>query len=230
MEGIYSITAYEAMLRDSAPNEFDMTTLESVGGPDIITEYNAPASTDPLADVFSDSPPASPSHAAPATLQSQEPSDIPRLRTTHTTAGYRDGIAASKTQSLQPGFDEGYSLGAILGLRVGYILGILEALYVAVPPVGEGKDRLNTMLREAREDLSVGKVFGRGVWGKDGVWAYEVASKEEEVTFEEVVNAHPVLKEWNARVKEEMERLGVDEGKFRGEEWERGRIDSEMDG
>ena len=214
-----------AMLREVTPNDFDMSSLESVGNPEIVTDYNAPNYTDPLDDVFSDSPPVSPSRTATATLQNQEPSDIPRLRTTHTTAGYRDGIAASKTRSLQPGFDEGYSLGAVLGLRVGYIIGVLEALYAAIS--GTDKQRMSTLLKEAREDLSVEKLFARGVWGEDGVWAYEVAGKEEEVTFEEVADAHPVLRKWNWRAKGEMERFGVDEGRFRGEEWEQGRITPE---
>lgn len=213
------------MLRESAPSECDMSTLASVGGPDLDTEPHPPEYTDPLDDVFSDSRPASPSPTGLATLQSQEPSDIPRLRTTHTTAGYREGIAASKTQSLQPGFDEGYSLGAVLGLRVGYIIGVLEALHVALSATE--KQRIGKILKEARDELSVEKVFARGVWGEDGVWAYEVAGKEEEVTFEEVADAHPVLKSWTIRIKEEMDRFGIDEGRFKGEEWERGRIDSE---
>ncbi|KAL8985824.1 MAG: hypothetical protein Q9177_004326 [Variospora cf. flavescens] len=78
---------------------------------------------EPLSDIFSDSPPASPTSKQPS-----EPSDIPRLRSTHATNGYRDGISASKDQALQPGFDEAYPLGAILGLRVGYVLGVLEGL------------------------------------------------------------------------------------------------------
>lgn len=202
-----------------------MSTLASVGGPDVDAEHHPPEYRDPLDDVFSDSPPASPSPIASATLQSQEPSDIPRLRTTHTTAGYREGIAASKTQSLQPGFDEGYSLGAVLGLRVGYIIGVLEALHVALSATE--KQRIGKILKEARDELSVEKVFARGVWGEDGVWAYEVAGREEEVTFEEVADAHPVLKNWTRRIKEEVDRFGIDEGRFKGEEWERGRIDSE---
>ncbi|KAI4123676.1 MAG: hypothetical protein LQ347_006060 [Umbilicaria vellea] len=216
------------MLRESTPNAFDMSTLEPVGGLDIGREHNGPGSTDLLHDVFSDSPPPSPSLTATGTLQSQDPSDIPRLRTTHTTAGYRDGIAVSKTTSLQPGFDEGYSLGAVLGLRVGYIIGVLEALYAALSATE--KQRIGKMLNEARDELSVEKVFARGNWGEDGVWVYEVAGKEEEVTFEEVADAHPVLKNWTSRVKEEMDKFGVDEGRFQGEEWERGRIDSERMG
>ncbi|MCJ1308206.1 Essential protein Yae1, N terminal [Agyrium rufum] len=56
------------------------------------------------------------------------PSDIPRLRATHTTAGYRDGIASAKEEHLQEGFDEGYGLGAVMGLRIGYLVGVIEGV------------------------------------------------------------------------------------------------------
>src|ERR1700761_2373964 len=85
------------------------------------TEY-----IDPLDDVFG-SAPASPTLAAQrnddnTTVQSPStraahPSDVPRLRSTHVTNGYREGIAASKEQHIQAGFDEGYSLGAEVALK-----------------------------------------------------------------------------------------------------------------
>ncbi len=61
-------------------------------------------------------------------LQRDEVSDIPRMRSQHSTAGYRDGIAHAKSQSVQEGFDEGYPIGARLGMEVGCILGVLEGL------------------------------------------------------------------------------------------------------
>jgi len=61
-----------------------------------------------------------------------EPSDFPRLHTTHSTAGYRDGIAKNRELSIQPGFDEGYPLGAALGLRVGYLKGLLKGCLESV--------------------------------------------------------------------------------------------------
>ena len=60
-----------------------------------------------------------------------EVSDIPRLRMQHSTAGYRDGIAHAKTESVQEGFDEGYPLGSRLGTRVGALVGLLEGLVAA---------------------------------------------------------------------------------------------------
>jgi hypothetical protein len=136
---------------------------------------------------------------------------------------------------LQPGFDEGYSLGAVLGLRAGWVLGVLEGLCGALRPSTEGtsaegnkgeRERLQRVLGEAREALKLEKVFGREWWGEDGVWRYAVEDKEGEgeVTFEEVADQHPLIGEWVVRVKEEMRRLGVDEGRFGGKEWEEGRV------
>lgn len=193
------------------------------------------------------------------------PSDIPRLRTTHATSGYRDGITASKASTLQAGFDEGYPLGAGFGLRVGWVLGVLEGLYIALgrgrTGVGErveGKgerERVGAMLKAAREELSVERVFGGEWWRGDGSWGYEVLGeaggegegngegKEEgtgveevtgkgwgtgEVTFKEVVEGHPVVREWVGRVRREMERWGIrEDGGFGGVEWEAGRLEGE---
>ncbi|MCJ1228568.1 Essential protein Yae1, N terminal [Toensbergia leucococca] len=185
---------------------------------------STPAFLEPLSDIFYDSPPPSPSHSSTTSLQLHEPSDVPRLRTTHTTAGYRDGIAASKAQSIQSGFDEGYSLGAILGLRVGYVLGALEGLCAAQHALDD-KKRLLELLTDAKEGLKLEKVFGRELWSEDGVWAYQVKSKEEEVTFREVVDAHPILRTWIQKVREEFGTYRIDEGRFSGSEWESGRLD-----
>ena len=187
-----------------------------------------------LDDVFSDSPPASPAHTGSQTLQSSEPSDIPRLRTTHTTAGYRDGIASSKTASLQPGFDEGYSLGAVIGLRVGHMLGVIDGICHALHGVEDVEgNRIQALQisRQARRELDVRNIFGRDVWDAGGTWKYEVrgGTGEEDVTFEEVADAHPLLAKWRIRVENLMQRLGIREKPFEGEEWEKGRISNERD-
>ncbi|KAL8829863.1 MAG: hypothetical protein Q9170_005986 [Blastenia crenularia] len=186
--------------------------------------------TNSLSDVFSDSPPASPSSTAP---YSSEPSDIPRLRSVHVTNGYREGISTSKDQALQPGFDEAYPLGAILGLRAGYALGILEGLcsvygtHSSGPTGANGNEktsvnfgetegeRLWELLVQARKELKLEILFGKDYWGSDGMWAYEVQGKEEEVTFWEVSNQHPVVRKWTMRVRDEVRKAGIlnaDEG------------------
>lgn len=169
-----------------------------------------------LSDIFSDSPPTSPTTA--------DPSDVPRLRGTHSTAGYRDGISTSKEQTLQTGFDEGYSLGATFGLRVGYLLGALEGLCLAHSQESEGRERLGRLVKDARAQLALDKLFGREWWGEDGIWKYEVQGKEEDVTFREVVDAHPLMRRWAEKVEQEMEIAGIKVGRFQGRAWEEGRV------
>ncbi|MCJ1423367.1 Essential protein Yae1, N terminal [Sticta canariensis] len=245
----------------------------------------SPPRLHPLADIFPDSPPSTPPIrplTTRATSVSASPtaevvhedvinvaSDMPRLRATHSTAGYRDGIAAAKTPWLQRGFDEGYSLGAVLGLRVGYMLGVLEGLWAAFvsgekkgrknagESEGEGADeargeeeakRLAKLLAEAKTELALEKVFGQEWWGEDGMWKFAVEpprggaggdgngnrnnsrgddhddDRSGEVTFVEVADQHPLLERWSNIVRAEMQRLGVRENTFEGEEWEKGRV------
>ncbi|KAM0803390.1 hypothetical protein BDR22DRAFT_785043, partial [Usnea florida] len=143
-------------------------------------------------------------------------SDIPRLRSTHSTAGYRDGISVSKELNLQPGFDEGYSLGAVFGLRVGYIFGVLEGLCSVHSRGSKKRSEILQLLKEATEHLAMGKIFERQWWGEDGIWRYEVHGKDEEVTFREVVDAHPLVRKWMVRIDEEMKIVGVKVGRFEG--------------
>lgn len=170
-----------------------------------------------LSDIFSDSPPSTPT-------QTGIPSDIPRLRSTHATAGYRAGISSSKTRSLQPGFDEGYSLGAVIGLRVGYVLGALEGLWCAYDTECKEKARLKELLRKGREELMIEKVFGKEYWDKDGVWTYEATSEGDECTLQEVAEQHPVVRTWIEKVREEIGKAGIKLGRFEGSEWEAGRV------
>lgn len=123
------------------------------------------------------------------TASAAEPSDLPSLRRQHVTAGYRDGIATSKSEHVQRGFDAGYPVGAQFGLRVGTILGILEGLVGGLEstsskagPVkkrsvgnkqaedadeGAGKEqrekieRLKELYKHALEGLDVEALFGR---------------------------------------------------------------------
>lgn len=92
---------------------------------------------------------------------------------------------------------------------------------------------MKKVLGEARRELVVERVFEREWWGEDGIWKFEVGEEgegggEEEVTFAMVAEGHPLLKRWLERIRAEMGRLGVREGRFEGEEWERGRVGGEM--
>lgn len=57
-----------------------------------------------------------------------QPTELKRVERVHGNAGYLEGITASKQLAHQPGFDEGYSEGAEIGLRAGRIIGKFQAL------------------------------------------------------------------------------------------------------
>ncbi|KAL1301442.1 hypothetical protein AAFC00_005694 [Neodothiora populina] len=162
--------------------------------------------------------------AAPQTRNAiGEHSDVPRLRSQHVTAGYRDGVASSKTVHVQSGFDEGFSLGAVIGLRSGYLLGALEGVVRAVNSDASASDEVKGSVREefvrARGEMGLTELFGRRWFGPDGVWTFEVEGEREEggeVTFREVAAAHPVLSKWAANVKALEQKFGLDlEGRAR---------------
>lgn len=150
-------------------------------------------------------------------------------------------------------------MGAALGLRVGYILGVLEGLCAAFGGErGRRKDqsersdevereegrndegaRLKKLLAEAKKELALEKVFGREWWGEDGMWTFVVEpagargekknqnnndKDDDEVTFIEVADQHPLLQRWFNTVRVDMQRMGVREKVFEGDEWESGRV------
>lgn len=72
------------------------------------------------------------------------------------------------------------------------------------------------------EEGRKGKEEGKEEGGGDEAWG------KGEVTFKEVVDSHPVVRQWVGRVRREMERWGIrEDGGFGGEEWEAGRVEGE---
>lgn len=148
-------------------------------------------------DLFGDpDSPDSPSDI-PSAQPPDESRDVARLRRTHTTQGYRDGIAHGKTSHLQDGFDEGYSLGGRFGLLTGWVLGVAEGL------------RDEKLCAEAAAELTLEKIFAREYFDEKGVWKYDAGEGEEE-TLDRVVERHPVLVRWVCRVQEEARRRGLE--------------------
>ncbi|KAK5018550.1 hypothetical protein BJ546DRAFT_1070501 [Cryomyces antarcticus] len=200
------------MLRDTPPLH--------TPGLDFALPLTIPGSPPPnnqLDDIFGSSP-SSPAEGVPPTNASTEPSDIPRLRSIHVTAGYRDGIASAKAAAVQAGFDEGFALGAALGLRAGAVLGVLEGCVSGVSGGARnehgGQDRMEAceearaLLGSAREQLGVGSVMGRDWFDDDGVWMFAVEGAD--VTFAEVADAHPLVKRWTSVVEALAKRWRVD--------------------
>ena len=90
----------------------------------------------------------------------------------------------------------------------------------------EQREEIQGILKKARVELDLRMVFGKEFWCGDGTWAYEVVGDagEGDVTFEEVAGAHPLVRRWEERLRELMEKWVVDIGRVKGEEWEKGRV------
>ncbi|KAI9767317.1 MAG: Essential protein Yae1, N terminal [Geoglossum simile] len=172
----------------SAPSD----ALLNAPSPSLPESHPATAGNQLLNDVFSSSPPPSPTDTSGPRLPSAPPSDLPRLRAQHHSAGYLNGVTLSKPTHLQRGFDSGYPLGASLGLRIGYILGVLAGL------------RELQLLKTATEELNLNKVLGEveDGWGK---WL-EAEGRE----GDEVVASHPVVERWVEIVERIAVQVGVD--------------------
>lgn len=157
-----------------------------------------------------------PSTAQVLNTANTERSDIPRLRSTHVTAGYRDGISVSKAEHVQRGFDEGFSLGAVLGLKAGFLNGVFEGVVRAVSSsggidVGVREEVIKQFLA-CREELALQNLFSAEYFGQDGIWKYEVGDEgeDEEVTFGVVADGHPVVRKWAEEVEGLKKRFGFE--------------------
>ena len=214
---------------------FEGESKRVLGGDSNLDTYEGSYVNDDFDDVFgsaSSSPSTEHGNGLSTRLKqergNEEPSDIPRLKDKHETEGYRDGVTKGKAESVQAGFDEGYGLGAVLGLRVGKVLGLLEGLLGAVnTPVRVGgaentkaeqlwaaeRDRLNHLFHDAKEELKAEEVFGKTWWGEDGIWKFDVPGEEagaEEVVFQDVAAAHPLIRKWEGIADKEIEKWGLD--------------------
>jgi hypothetical protein len=177
---------------------------------------------DDLADVFGSEPGTPSSSGYPGRDGGNtEWSDIPRLKEKHETEGYRDGVTKGKAESVQGGFDEGYGLGAVIGLRVGKILGLLEGIHAAarstesIDTGDEWKvegERLESLLGLAKAELKTESVFGREYFGEDGIWrfAVEVEGEGREVVFPDIAGSHPLIQKWEDVVAGEVRKWDLD--------------------
>ncbi|PNP39304.1 hypothetical protein TGAMA5MH_08722 [Trichoderma gamsii] len=196
-----------------------------------------------LDDVFGSEPesfPASGDGNAAAVVTSldrpgspRHPSDMRRLETEHATAGYREGISTAKEQTVQAGFDEGFSLGATIGLAAGQLLGMLEGIDDALKSRlggqagsqdGQGTasaTATSELLAEARQELSVVKIFSPDYWAPDGNWSYDVESHGDgdgdEILFPDVAKAHPLIRKWTAIVDEQARLWKIDRSVLDGD-------------
>ena len=180
---------------------------------------------DPLDDVFGSDTEPHHEEVAGAEPRETHPSDMRRLQTEHSTAGYRDGITAAKAQSIQVGFDEGFSLGGTIGLKAGQLLGYLEGIAGALRASSNGNtgddpnhEPASALLARAQTELAAETVFGEQFWNSDGTWNYEIASNTSEqdreqdgdiIIFEDVANAHPAIAKWTRIVDDLLDQHSI---------------------
>ncbi|ORX89751.1 hypothetical protein BCR34DRAFT_502252 [Clohesyomyces aquaticus] len=202
------------MLRDTSPYS-GLTNFSTANAP---PSPPFSAHNDALDDIYG-SAPSSPDLAAHHPLNERQShshademlSDLPSRQRILDTDAYREGLSSSKGEYVQQGFDEGYSLGAELGQRVGYILGMLQGFVAALRGHDEECWReARGLLEAAKKELAIQELLGQNWVGEEGIWTWEVHGKEEEVTFREVADQHPVVKRWEEKVGEVAGRWGAD--------------------
>jgi Essential protein Yae1, N terminal len=151
---------------------------------------------------------------AEAALRAAMTPDVHRLRTTHTTAGYREGFAASREAAVQPGFDEGHLLGAALGLRAGYLQGVMEGIERGLNVADltqESRAALQLRMTEVKKDLQLQSLLGQQWIEIDGTWKWKVDSLDgEQPTIGTIANAHPMIRRANRLVGTYCRILGVE--------------------
>ncbi|KAG9187698.1 hypothetical protein G6011_05569 [Alternaria panax] len=192
-------------LGDMSPT-LDPTQLAAGHAPPTPPHENA------LDDIYG-SAPASPtlSSNAPHMRTHEILSDLPSRQRALDTDAYREGLANSKGQYVQEGFDEGYSLGANLGLKVGYILGILQGFVAALRSHDERIHKEVTQVCEsARKELAIEELLGCQWVDEGGIWKWGVVGKEDDPTFREVSDQHPLVIKWMAVVRELAKKWNVD--------------------
>ncbi|KAI3320741.1 hypothetical protein HD806DRAFT_524455 [Xylariaceae sp. AK1471] len=179
---------------------------------------SAPHSYDSLDDVFGPGPDESPIHDPLVSSAHDNPDisfDARRLQAQHTTVGYREGITTGKAASIQAGFDQGFALGANIGIRAGQILGLLEAISAALAEASptDKSVHADSLLSRAATDLNPERVFTSDFWAPDGTWTYPVVASHEgdDIVYPDVADQHPLIAKWSRIARDEANRWHLDQ-------------------
>lgn len=164
-----------------------------------------------LDDIYG-SAPNSPNLDAPPSDHAREMlSDLPSRRRALDADAYREGLASAKGQYVQDGFDEGYALGADIGLRIGYIQGVLRGFVGAWKGHDQATyDEVMELYETAQKELAIEQLLGQAWVDQEGIWKWEVKGADGDATFREVAAQHPTVKKWDDKVEELARRWGVD--------------------
>ncbi|EME86448.1 uncharacterized protein MYCFIDRAFT_151475 [Pseudocercospora fijiensis CIRAD86] len=149
----------------------------------------------------------------------EHPSDVARLRSLHVTNGYREGIATSKEQYIQAGFDEGYSLGGEIGLKAGWCLGALEGMCKGIRQSGNSEATLAVkhealkLYEDAEKELKTEILFSAEYFSTEGISLFGVTLKEgqteDDIDVSDVAAAHPLIARWTKKVLQFAEKVAL---------------------
>ncbi|KAK9480809.1 hypothetical protein V1514DRAFT_324519 [Lipomyces japonicus] len=199
----------------NADNRRNLATPDSISSRDDedISEEIAELETDTHSSIYS-TPPSEPEllpGSSSPTLGADEffSPDIERLRRDHTRQGYLDGITRGKPESVQKAFDDGYPLGAALGIQVGKIIGTLQGLKGLPLKSDKLKSKINEIERVIRSELlDVQLIFGDKYWAVDSesgdvvpLWlSRNISSSVDPGSLEIDASNHPLLRKWLSSV------------------------------
>ncbi|KAI1823701.1 hypothetical protein F4861DRAFT_305167 [Xylaria intraflava] len=176
-----------------------------------------PSAYDPIDDIFG-SDPESLVHGLDNTGTNGHADislDTRRLQAQHNTVGYRQGITAGKAVTIQAGFDDGFALGANIGIRAGQILGLLEGVSAALAEAGPSDEsvRAGELLSQATAELNPESLFTSKFWAPDGAWTYTVtASRDgETIGYQDVADQHPLISKWSRIADSEAQKWDLDQ-------------------
>ncbi|CCD22552.1 Yae1p NDAI_0A03950 [Naumovozyma dairenensis CBS 421] len=117
--------------------------------------------------------------------------DLMKVRDAHNKRGYLDGIVSSKEVNLQQGFNAGFPTGALLGVRVGNIIGRLQGLDYMY---GSIDDELREKYKMAQKELKINNVLSKSSFDPD---------------FELKDEKHQRVDEWEKITKQFLEKYNV---------------------
>lgn len=117
--------------------------------------------------------------------------DLLKLKDNHSKRGYLDGIVSAKEENLQDGFDMSFPLGAELGLRVGKIIGRLQALEYRY---GKDDEELKKDFNNAKQELQIKNILTKRIFTED----YNLEDSK-----------HPVVSKWEEIVTKYCEKYNV---------------------
>ncbi|KAG4301419.1 hypothetical protein PCANB_002259 [Pneumocystis canis] len=112
----------------------------------------------------------------------------------HFNQGYLKGIMQAKEQYTSSGFRENYKKSALLGIKAGRILGLLEGIQFYLEKQGKTEEKLKNLkwIKKAENAIEINKIFSKEYLELDGLLKYD---------------EHPILNKFEAEILNYLENI-----------------------